>query len=57
MLNKDNVDIENSYRNLELLLELNICQLNKKINTIFMADTPIIFRALLRYQMLGLFSS
>ena len=57
MLNKDNVDIENSYRNLELLLELKSCQLHKKIDTIFMADTPIILRALLRYQMLGLFSS
>ena len=56
MLNKDNVDIENSYRNLELLLELKSCQLNKKIDTIFMADKPITFRALLRYQMLGLFS-
>ena len=57
MLNENNVDIENSYRNLKLLLELKSCQLNKKINTIFMADKPIIFRALLRYQMLGLFSS
>ena len=53
----NNVDIENSYRNSKLLLEPKSCQPNMKIDTIFMTDTPINVRALLRYEMLGMFAS
>ena len=53
----NNVDIENSYRNSKLLRDSKGCQHNMKVDTIFMTDKQINVRALLRYEMLGMFAS